>query len=232
LTDFPSDQTLDYVRANLPEDLALPIIQRYESALLRGHDDAQNYYRELATAAQSGSLLAMVMCARMLREGHGCVRSETASFYWAAEAAKQNFPPGLLEVGICYEEGLGVNIDEDKAILHYTKALDLGLRSAGCQLALLFERKGDGDSAIQFATRAAGLGDAHAANFLGNWFEAGELVEHNERKATDWYEQASRLGSFFATNRLRTAYELGELGLRRDPQRAMHYRQLFESQCK
>jgi hypothetical protein len=232
LADFPSDQTLDYVRANLPEDLALPIIQRFESALRLTHDYAERYYREFANAAQSGSLLAMVMCARMLREGQGCVESKADSFYWATEAAKRNFPPGLLELGLCYEDGLGVNIDEDKAILYYTQALDLGLSSAGCQLALLFERKDEGDSAVQFATRAADLGDANAANFLGNWFEAGELVERNERKAAEWYERASKLGSFFATGRLRSAYEQGELGLRRDPLRAAHYSKLLESQLE
>ena len=232
VTDFLSDRTLNYVRANLPEDIALPIVQRFESALRQGHGDVGNYYGELVNAAQSGSLLAMVMCARMLRDGLGCVESKTASFYWATEAAKRHFAPGLLEVGLCYEQGLGVNVDEKKSILYYTRALDLGLSSAGCQLALLFERKGQGDSAVEFATRAAALGDANAAHFLGNWFEAGEIVERDEEKAIEWYERASALGSFFATARLRSAYEQGELSLRRDPQLAAHYSRLLEAQLE
>jgi TPR repeat protein len=67
---------------------------------------------------------------------------------------------------------------------------------------------------------------------LGGWYENGDGIEKNESAAVMWYERASKLGSFLASERLHSAYLYGELGLVVNKITAKKYLDLFESQTE
>ena len=48
---------------------------------------------------------------------------------------------------------------------------------------------------------------------LGGWYENGDGVPQSDENAVYWYERASELGCFLASERLHRAYKYGELTL-------------------
>ena len=55
---------------------------------------------------------------------------------------------------------------------------------------------------------------------LGNAFASGEGVPRDLQRAREWYERASERGLPAASQTLGLAYQMGDLGLPRDPEKA------------
>lgn len=196
--------------------------------------EAQNYYHEVEQAAIAGSGLAMCLCARFCRLGIGVKISGASAIEWGKKAANRGFAPGYFEIGSCYEHGIGVKVDHKRATEYYEESASAGYGYAATHLAAKLHDGNLGDKCIEKALMYAQLAykyeDATAPLILGGWYESGDGIEKNENVAVMWYERASELGSFLASERLHSAYLYGELGLLVNKSKAQEYLDLFEAQ--
>lgn len=196
--------------------------------------EARDAFEECERLAAEGSPLAMCMCSRLCHNGFGTTRCDKAAFKWAMNASAAGFAPGYYELGLCYENGIGVPANLSLAVQCYEQALNGGFGLAGGQLAILYHSGKCGNEAkrkaTQYAECAFRLGDALAAVYLATWYEHGDGVEKNEANALHWYVMASDLGDFNASFRLSMAYGLGQLGLEKDEQIAAKYLSMCSSQ--
>ena len=122
-------------------------------------------------------------------------------------------------LGVIYDQGLGVNKDPAQAALWFRKAADTGNRDATFQLASMYEA-GRGvqqsqDQAINWYRKAALLGDADAQVKLGRAYLDGKGVDKDEGEASAWFQRAADQGNFYALNRLGAMYVDGK-GVHKD----------------
>lgn len=199
-------------------------------------DQAREVYRRVRVAADGGSAFAMCLCANWPDvHGQGKV-SDSDRHRWSERAARSGYPPGLFELAVCFEQGIGVPANFAKALELYEKSSQGGFGSASHRLARAHMDGNFGTQgaakAVHFMERAFEQGEAMAALYLGQWFEAGQKVPRSPSAALAWYERASLGGDFFATHRLQKAYLLGELGLPRDASMARKYELLLTKQAR
>ena len=195
--------------------------------------DAQMLLQTLLAAAEEGDAYAGCICASCYRSGWGTSVDGEKAFFWAKKSAETEFPPGIAELGYCYEEGIGTEKNISAALETLRGASDAGYSMAALHLAVRFA-SGDpygqlAKEALNYAERAYELGDPYAAHLLGSWFEGGTLFPKDTTAARSWYEKAAVNGSRLASLRLFTAYKNGELGLPYDLEKASLFLSLCES---
>lgn len=194
-------------------------------------DEITAFYNYVVNAASSGSVFAMCMCFDFALIGWGREKSQETAYEWAKRAASKEFAPGFFLVGRCYEDGIGVVCDFDKAKNNYLISIDGGFGYAASYLAFLFYsgKFGQPDiiEALKYIEIGAFLNEPTAPLIAAGWYEAGELVKKDMELAAKWYLRAADLGNFFAWGRLNQAYKWGELGLTKNEQLASKYEKLF-----
>lgn len=101
-------------------------------------------------------------------------------------------------VGLMYEDGIGIEKNESKAVECYMKAADHGHRKAMYKLGLMYE---DGigiekneSKAVEWYMKAADRGNSTSMFKLGWMNENGIGTEKNELKAVEWYMKAADHG--------------------------------------
>jgi TPR repeat protein len=197
-------------------------------------EEAQANHLRVLNAAQSGSAFAMCICATWPGKQGRHKPTDEERYYWAERAARTNYPPGLFELGRCYETGVGTRVDLEEAQALYSRSATTGYGLAAYRLgeAFIGGQFGvlDAPKAVSFMEMACHLGESLGALTLAQWLESGESVKQDLAAAIAWYEQASAMGSFFATHRLQLAYMRGELGLTRDLEKARLYETRFLEQ--
>lgn len=191
---------------------------------------AKETLRIFLNAACIGSLFAMSTCASFYRAGWGTTIDPAQAFTWAERAADAGYPPGLFQLGICYEAEIGVARNLDLAMAYLTRAANGGYSMAALHLAIHYHA-GDvwpcePDQAVHYASRAFELGDPFAGYLLGNWYEEGSKVLQSDSTAMRWYLAAASKGSLLAANRLALVYSYGQLGLAPDYKLAQRYSEL------
>lgn len=87
------------------------------------------------------------------------------------------------------------------------------------------------ENAIPLIRDAAAAGVPEAQYWLAWQHEAGPLLPHDESIALGWYQRAANANHRLAVGRLAQAYELGELGLARNPALAAQYK-ARQAQCQ
>ncbi|TCK05852.1 hypothetical protein CLV83_2786 [Marinobacterium mangrovicola] len=127
-------------------------------------------------------------------------------------------------LGILYDDGLGVEADLHRALAYYREAALAGSRSASYRLGLLYLRDPrmatDIDEARYWLSRAALDGDADAAKLLqgmtdnsttGDGMQKAEalLLDGESRQAVELLTQLAQQGDPAAINRLAWIYESG-----------------------
>jgi TPR repeat protein len=184
------------------------------------------------SAARDGDPFALQMCTTINRSKYSTSTDNSLSFEFAKLAAQSNFPPGLAELGYCYEDGRGTEKNLDLALTHLQQSAHLGYATAASFLAIRYAAGQpygfSPKKAIEYATMAYDLGDAYAAHLLGSWYEDGVIADKNVLLARSWYDKAARQGSGLGCIRMATAYTLGELELPRDLRKASEYHQLVD----
>ena len=182
-------------------------------------------------AAQEGDSFANAMCAKIARSKNLDSKDKQRAFEFAKYAAQSNFPPGIAELGYCYEDGRGTEKNLDLALTYLKQSAQLGYAVAACHLAIQYAvgqpYGSDSEKAIEYAMMAFNLGEAYAAYLLGTWYEEGVLIAKNMLLARDWYDKSARQGSGLGCIRMAAAYTLGELDLKRDLNKASEYHQLI-----
>jgi TPR repeat protein len=134
------------------------------------------------------------------------------------------------EVGLAYETGMNVKVDEAEAARWFRQAALQGNVEAQYHLARLVARgarglKQDLDTALKLYQDAASRGHAQAMNALGQAYQQGKGTEADLAKAAEWYGKAADLRLADAQNNLGMLYLEGK-GVTRDLARAF---KLFES---
>ena len=109
-------------------------------------------------------------------------------------AAEQGYAPAQTELGLCYENGKGVEQDEAQAVRWYRKAAQQGYPWAQCNLGLCYEYgrgvEQDTTMAVQWYRKAAEQGNKNAQLALADCYENGLGVPKNPSLARYWQEKA------------------------------------------
>ena len=138
---------------------------------------------------------------------------------------------GFYQLGICYEEGLGTEIDYKKAIDAYKESVDQVIYSKiriGDIYATGFNDSEEGVSSYKLAfdyyCMAAQQNDPYAYMRLGDCFERGIWVKKDGKKALSNYKMADKLGGHPTAKYTIAALLLsGSTNLKRDIKKGISY---------
>lgn len=128
------------------------------------------------------------------------------------------------EVGLAYETGKSVPVDEAEAARWFRQAALQGNVEAQYHLARLVSRgakglKQDYPTALKLYQDAAAKGHAPAMDALGQAYQQGRGTEVDLAKAAEWYQKAADLKLADAQNNLGMLYLEGK-GVSRDLNKA------------
>ena len=117
-------------------------------------------------------------------------------------------------LGVCYENGLGVDKSSEKAARCYRKSAEQGNAFAQSSLGLCYAT-GEGveqscTEAVKWFRKSAEQGNAFAQSGLGLCYATGEGVEQSYTEAVKWYRKSAEQGNDFAQNNLGWCYAKGE----------------------
>ncbi|MCH9715744.1 MAG: SEL1-like repeat protein, partial [Gammaproteobacteria bacterium] len=140
-----------------------------------------------------------------------------------ALAAQKNNTIGLFDLGLIYQYGKGLPVDNNKAEELYLKAAEHGHVRAMVQVAGIYLH----DSgkfrhekiAADWYEKAAKQGDRDALYQLGHMSEKGQGISKDMRKAVDYYQSAVDKGNAKAVLALAGLYARGE-GVAKDSNKA------------
>jgi TPR repeat protein len=142
---------------------------------------------------------------------------KAAEFY--KKAADREYAPAQYHLGMLYEDGRGVEVDEIQAVQWYYKAAMQGNANAQYELAIRYEHgQGVGEDetqAVQWYHKAAIQGNANAQFKLGMRYVNGRGVKKDEVLAVQWFTKAAEQGNANAQYNLGVMYEKGR-GVKKD----------------
>jgi TPR repeat protein len=129
------------------------------------------------------------------------------------QAANRGDPEGMLDLGISYYSGAGVQRVPSTALRWLSRAAEFGFTQARDILGYMYE-EGDGvaqsdANAIAWYRKSAVYDDPFAMTHLGVLLNGAEAVE--------WFRKAAATGYVDAEVNLATDYRYGQKGLPKDP---------------
>jgi TPR repeat protein len=201
----PSDVAIDW-RPDVPPpgalDARLQVLTTLPPAQLEAllSGDPARAAPWVAAAAEAGLIEGQLRYGRMLLEGAGIARNETAAYLWFLRAAQRDDAEAQNMVGRCFENGWGVAADSKAAARWFALAADQGHAWACYNLGHLHldglgvER--DPDCAFRLYARAAQVGHVRAMSLLARCYEEGWGVEKDVVRARDWCRRAAEGGYF------------------------------------
>lgn len=131
------------------------------------------------------------------------------------------------QMGMAYEEGIGVERDVSEALAWFQRAADQGVAPAQWRIGMSFVR-GEGRAvdpaqAVAWFSRAADAGHVDGLTSLAVMYATGSGVEKDTARALSLYQQAVDAGGVHAYRNLAGMYLVGE-GVEADPVQAwLHY---------
>lgn len=162
-------------------------------------------------------------------------RYESARRIWEALDAR-DYGDATFNLGILYEDGLGVARDAARAMTYYRRGAQLGSQKAMFRAGLLYWLGAPGipqnrDEGRRFFEMAAAAGDADAARYLA--IDASDplvradrwMAEGRPAEAFAELERAAKAGHVRAQTRLAWSYEAGR-GVKADLAQAAHWFQI------
>ncbi len=157
-------------------------------------------FAALLAKAEKGDAQAQFEVGQAYLGGKGSplLRDEAASLQWLRKSAAQNYAPAIFWVGLAYQDGNGVKMDDVEAAKWLRRAADLKL--AGAQYALGWYYAGgrgmerNMDEAMKLFRAAAEQGDMNAAQSLGHFYYDG-LDDKNLVEAEKWSQKAADAGN-------------------------------------
>ena len=118
-----------------PEAKALALYQQAIELFDRQDKDVE-CAELLRQSAELGYVWAQLFYGRFLCKGIGTALAPDEAVKWFRKAADQNNSAAFYELGVCYENGEGVDKDPDEALTWYRKAVDGGFEG-GAQSAII-----------------------------------------------------------------------------------------------
>lgn len=222
----------DYTQLGLeiPEDERAARIQRMAEHL---EQEALRLIKQLAVSGARGFRQPLAEAQFMLGEflgngSYGVKRNLTRSFGLYIQASKQNHAEAAFRVAICYELGVGTKKDDVRAVQFYRKAASFGYELAMHKLALILlygklsQRRNlkEGIVWLKRAANGADAGHPQALHDLAQCFEKERgcpILIPDEYYAFELYSRAANFHWAPAQYRLGSCYELGILGVQKDP---------------
>jgi TPR repeat protein len=141
--------------------------------------------------------------------------------------AEQGQPQAMLNVGILYEQGLGVRLNFSNALSWYEKAALAGEKEGWTRLGLCYETgmgaTADMARAVTCFEKAAELGSGPARHKLASLYFLGRGVARDEAKGFALLTQAAETGDGAAANELAVVYLKGLFGRKEDAVKAREW---------
>jgi uncharacterized protein len=127
-------------------------------------------------------------------------------------------------LGVLYQNGLGVRRDVQEALRLYREAANLGEARAMINLAAANENVPSPEygEALIWLRKAAEMGERDAMFGIGVYYERGLGVQRNYGEALNWYRRAAALGQTIAMNNIAVLYQNGN-GVEQNPLEAMKW---------
>ncbi|PWA01030.1 hypothetical protein BB558_002888 [Smittium angustum] len=204
----------------------------YKPAALRGNALAQSRLSFLKKYGRPGVRIDRSKADEWMNK----VRENTTSSAvdWLIKAAETyNMPEAQYALGLCYHDGVGVDIDEKRAFdLYYKSARQGNPRGQGILGYCYgegFGVKQNKMEAVKWYILAANQGESVAMYNLGYCYEDGIGVPQNPFLAVEWYKKAAEKGNAFAQNSLGYCHEDG-LGVQKNPYIAVKWYRLSATQ--
>ena len=177
---------------------------------------------QLRIAAESGDMNAMCEYGKKLAEN----RKYDDALSWFLKAAEQEYAKAQFNLGVCYFNGYGVEMDEKQGFQWFLKAAEQGYAKAqnfvgGCYgKGVGVER--DYKEAFQWFLKAAEQGYAEAQCFVGGHYTFGYGVEKDDKEAFQWYLKAAKQGYVEAQFNLGVCYFNG-YGVEKDEKQGFQW---------
>ena len=128
------------------------------------------------------------------------------------QAAEQNYAKAQYVLGICYENGYGVEKNREEAREWYTKAAEQGNIYAQGNLGwLLYEQEEYGE-AFKWFSESGHEGYASSQYGMGECYYYGRGVGQNYEQAKLWYEKAAEQEHMGSLLQLGHIYYFGKCG--------------------
>ncbi|KAL0213985.1 hypothetical protein P9112_006169 [Eukaryota sp. TZLM1-RC] len=146
--------------------------------------------------------------------------------YWWRRGDEAGDEDAMFNLGVCYDQGLGVEKDYQQAFYWYSKAAEAGNSVAMFNLGGCYrDGKGvghDHQQAFYWFKKAADAGHAGGMNDLGFCYEHGLAVEKDYQQAFYWYSKAAEAGNSVAMFDLGCCYRDGK-GVDQNHQQAFYW---------
>jgi len=188
----------------------------------------------LLASAKGGEADAMVALGDRYRKGDGDGRSPDyqEAMNWYRKAADLGSALGECALGMVYDLGMGVPVNEAEAKAWYLKAARQGDARAQFNLGNMIRAGRGGASnpsvAAKWFQAAADQGDAAAHFALGALYETGSGVQKDQGQAVEHYRDAAENGDADAQFNLANMLRQG-IGIEADPSEAARlYRRAAE----
>ena len=157
-------------------------------------DEALRWYRK----AEDTDSRAMADLAHLYATGTGVPQDYSEAAKWYSKAVERGgYPSDQYELGLLYEEGLGVAKSRKKAMELYAAAAANGIVEAQRRLFILYEvaleLPTDPNKVIAWYEAAAQAGDRRAQIGLGLHYQYGQGVPRNDDVAHALYLLAQQL---------------------------------------
>jgi TPR repeat protein len=117
---------------------------------------------------------------------------EKAKEFFELSMKEENNHHAIHNLANLYEKGLGVPVDEDKAIDLFEKSIKMGNHSSMCSIGMLSEKKKNYKKSIEFYEMAIKHGNVNAYHHLGHLYLNGIGVDKNIEKSIEFFELGSK----------------------------------------
>jgi|GEM_PF-2974728 len=198
------------------------------SALLpRDRDRACELFNELLDVVDPQPYVAYYLGLARVQGDCGFTADPEQGIGLVLLAAEQGLRFAEFQMGLAYEDGIGVERDLAQALDWFQRAADQGVAPAQWRIGMSFVR-GEGRAvdpaqAVAWFSRAAASGHVDGLTSLAVMYATGSGIGKDTARAFSLYQQAVDAGGVHAHRNLAGMYLMGE-GVEADPVQAwLHY---------
>ncbi|WP_295796782.1 tetratricopeptide repeat protein [uncultured Treponema sp.] len=194
--------------------------------------------------AKSGNSYAQLEVGKLYLNGYGIdtddnaavIKNNNKAFYWFLKSSEQNNAGAFFMLSNCFEHGIGVQKNIEKAEDYLYKAAEFGDKEALLQLARFFISKKDFSMAISFLEKLNEVDDgtymvkiAQIYTRIGAAYIYGYEVMYdyeiymNFEKGLEYLITAAEMGDSEAQSELGSMYLGGEDNVQQDYEKAFFY---------